>query len=232
MYAAIIIPFRDRGIDPLRRANMDRILEHWSGYDTDVFEVSDGKANGQFNRSAAYNLGADSIAADVYVYTESDMILNYDQISNGVDLALAHPGLVVPFTQYRYLSESDSALVRKYPDVDPMDLNPESTMENGSSIGAVNIISRKTLNLIGQWDEGFSGNWYDDNAMKIAFELAAGPTRWVDGPATHLYHLPGWAGSHLTDEDRAATERNRLRLGLYEQARTADDIRQLTTGKR
>ncbi len=78
-------------------------------------------------------------------------------------------------------------------------------MDDSQSIGAINIVSRATLNKVGGWDECFEGNWYDDVAMKIAFEKVGGITRWVDGPAFHLYHLPGHTGDHLTDADRAAT---------------------------
>lgn len=90
---------------------------------------------------------------------------------------------------------------------------------------------RATLDLIGQWDEGFEGNWYDDDAMKIAFELCAGPTRWIDGPAHHLYHLPGWKGDHLTAADRAATAANKARLRLYQRAEQPAQIRELTSGQ-
>jgi hypothetical protein len=66
--------------------------------------------------------------------------------------------------------------------------------------------------------------------MNRAFEVAAGPTRCVNGPAYHLYHLPGWKGDHLTDEDRAATERNKARWQLYLGATSGERIRELTAG--
>lgn len=228
---ALIIPFRDRGIDPLRKANLERVLEHWRPYTKTALAIDDGReGDAQFNRSAAYNKGVRRRrVAEVFIFTESDMILDYGQIDKAVQMALEAPGLVVPFTQYRYLSPRDSERVRAG-EIAPEDCTPESTMDNGRSIGAVNVVSRETLNLIGQWDESFEGNWYDDNAMQRAFEVCAGPTRWVDGPAHHLYHLPGWKGSHLTDEDKAATARNKARYGLYQRAETPERIRELTAG--
>ena len=74
--------------------------------------------------------------------------------------------------------------------------------------------------------------WYDDVAMKIAFEVCAGSTRWVDGSAWHLWHKPGLGGSHRTAEDKAATARNKERLELYRQATTPERIRELTAGGR
>lgn len=229
--SAVIIPFRSRGTDPLREANLARVLEHWAGYTKNPLVIGDGRGgDAQFNRSAAYNKGIRRRrAAEVLIFTESDMLLDYAQIDQAVELAAETPGLVVPFTQYRYLTPEDSAKVRAH-EAEPADCTPESTMDNGKSIGAVNVVSRQTLNLIGQWDEGFEGNWYDDNAAQRAFELCAGPTRWVDGPAHHLYHLPGWKGDHLTDEDKAATARNKTRYELYRQAQTPERIRELTAG--
>lgn len=232
MNIAICIPFRDRGKDPLRQQNLRRVLAHWSDFGVPAIVTDDGR-NGdeQFCRSAAYNRAAGQTDADVIVYTESDMLISYDQIRKGIELAAQTPGLVVPFTQYRYLTPSDSCKVRDH-SANPADCRPQYVMDNGRSIGAVNIVSRSTIEAAGQWDETFSGSWYDDRAMQIAFELTAGPTRWVDGPAYHLYHQPGWKGPHLTAADKEATAANRRRYELYEYAGTPERIRQLTAGSR
>ena len=72
---AIIIPFRDRGIDPLRVANLKRVLQHWDGLGITVHVVDDGRAgNAPFCRSAAYNHGAAITQADILVYVEADVI--------------------------------------------------------------------------------------------------------------------------------------------------------------
>jgi len=237
MTAAIVIPFRDRGIDPLRRQNLDRVLKHWADYPAEIHIVDDGRSSDQpFNRSRAYNHGAAVTDADVLIYTESDMLIPFEQINQAVDQAFTAPGLVVPFTEYRYLSPEDSERVRQC-EVEPQDCEP--AYARGGSIGAINVISRHTLDLIGQWDENFEGSWYDDDAMKHAFEICAGPTRYVTGPAYHLYHLPGaaskryahlpgWNGEHLTDADRDATDANRARYQRYLAATTPEEIRALT----
>ena len=94
-------------------------------------------------------------------------------------------------------------------------LTPESIMDNGRSIGAVNVVSRYTLDITGGFTESTSGNWYDDNIIEEAFKFLTGThTRYVAGPAVHLYHLPGHKGDHLTAEDRAATAHNKKVLEL------------------
>lgn len=229
--AAVIIPFRDRGTDPLRAANLEYVESWWykhMGFTPQVFD--DGRASdAQFNRSAAYNRGvAANPQADVFVFVESDMIVPISQIETAIVMALScRPGLVVPFSQYVALTPHGSEGVRdgslRY------DAQMAAyTMANCRAVGAVNVVSREALQMVGGYDEGFEGNWYDDNAMKIAFETTCGPTLFVDGSGYHLHHLPGWAGGHLSEEDKAATERNKARLALYEKATTAEQIRKLT----
>lgn len=226
MTAAVIIGFRDRGTDPMRQANLDRVLQHWDGWD--VLVVDDGlTGTAQFNRHAAYNRGAAQTDADVLVYAESDMLIDHQQIGHGITAATTQPGLVVPFTERHELGPAESRWVRANA-VDPATCRAQVIKPKPRRIGAINIISRTTLNMVGCWDEQFCGNWWDDRSMHRAFDLCAGPTRWIDGPAWHLWHLPGHTGPHLTDEDKAATAANRRRFGQYQRAKTATQIRALT----
>lgn len=234
MKIAVIIPFRYRGNDPNRPANFIRALEHWRDFrktqDATVMPVDDGRCGYEsFNRSAAYNRGASCTDADVLVYSESDLLVDADQILQACDQAASCPGLVVPFSRFMAITEKDSQRVR-YHQLAPEDAKAEQVRGERQSIGAVNVVSRESLSLIGQYDESFEGAWYDDDAMCRAFEVCCGPTRFIDGPGYHLYHLPGASGDHLTDTDRAATERNKARCQLYRQATTPERIRELTAG--
>lgn len=232
---ALIIPFRDRGLDPRRTANLDVVLGWWYAHGYEPQIVSDDlSGSDQFNRHRAYNRAVSrNPDADVFVFTEADMLIHPDQIATAVKAAQEKPGLVVPFTQYRYLSDDMTGHVRgsyqdETPDVtasywslpieDPLSLfqiRAESTMDNGKSIGAVNVVSRATLEVTGGFTEATSGNWYDDNIIAEGFAaLTRSPTRHVTGPAVHMYHLPGWKGDHLSDADRLATQRNKGILTL------------------
>lgn len=227
MHASVIIPFRDRGTDPLRKANLTRVLEHWAGWDVHV--VDDGRTgNAQFNRHAAYNQGAALTTADILIYAESDMLIDHDQIRQAI-AAAQQPGLIVPFTERHELNSQDSEQVRAHT-VKPHTCTAQVVKPKPRRIGAINVISRDTLTAVGQWDEQFEGCWWDDRSMHIAFDLCTAPTRWIDGPSWHLYHLPGYQGSHLTGADKVATARNKRRWQRYTQARTPEQIRQLTAG--
>jgi hypothetical protein len=231
MTNAVIIPFRDRGTDPLRQLNLACVQYHWvNEHGITPRIVSDGRdGDQQFNRSAAYNHAANTTDADVLVFTEADMLISPRQIREAIALATETVGLVVPFTERHEFGPDDSARIRDHTK-QPNQCHAEVVKPKPRRTGAINVLSRDTLNLVGQYDEQFEGSWWDDRSMHIAFDICAGPTRWIDGPAWHLYHLPGYEGEHLTPEDKAATARNRERWQLYTHAQTPDQIRRLTIG--
>ncbi len=221
----VVIPFRDRGIDPRRAANLTAVMTWWWAHGISPVIVSDGgSGDDQFNRHRAYN---DAVTAfpetDVFIFTEADMLIPVQQILSAARMAQQFQGLVVPFLQYRYLSDERAGYVRHMigaaDNQDAADfmtsgeifeMEPESTMDGGRSIGAVNVVSRETLNATGGFTEQTRGNWYDDRIIEEGFAYLTGvPTRYVEGSAVHLYHLPGWTGDHLSEADKAATAHNK-----------------------
>lgn len=234
---AVIVPFRDRGVDPLRSLNLTRVLAHWEAWGHSPWVVTDGRTNKElFNRSAAYNRGIAHVDPDteIFIFAESDMLCPIDQIDEAVEMADTGVGMVVPFSSYCYHSPENSVEIRKG-DVAPGFLVPKWRMDECKSIGAINVMSRKTIDMFGQFDEKFEGNWFDDDAMKMAIEVCTGqPTRFVQGQAHHLYHLPGHRGKHLSDLEKRATRHNAMRLAEYERsARTKNVayIRRLLKGE-
>lgn len=232
MSVAFVIPFRDRGRDPLRVANLDCVLTYWRAQGIEPHVYGDGQTGeSQFNRSACYNRAIKDLDADIFVFTEADPIVPLDQIELGIALAQIRPGLVVPFSRFMAISPEDSVGVRSG-ELHPKNASAEQMCGYRQSIGAVNIVSRASLELVGRYDESFEGSYYDDSAMRIAFDICCGPTRFCDNDGWHLYHLPGAVGDHLSPEDIAATERNRQRFELYRVAQTPERIRELTAGGR
>lgn len=227
MKTIVSIPFRDRGLDPLRPANLAYVADYWTGYSCEVQVVSDGRdGDALFNRGAAYNRAFSSAGdADMFIFAESDLVVDFDQIDRAVEMAAESLGMVIPFSWFMAIGEEDSARVRAF-EIYPEDALASPVKGHRRSIGAVNVVSRRTLDEVGGWDEVTEGAWYDDDIMKIAFD-SVGPTRWVEGSAYHLYHLSGGRGAHLSQDERAATAKNRLRLRQYLQAKTPEQIREL-----
>lgn len=233
MSFALIIGHRDRGLDPCRQANLDSAVAWWRAAGIDPIVVDDGRTGtDHWNRSAAYNRGAALTDADVLVYSEADMLIDWPQIHAGITIAAENPGLVVPFSRFMAMEEPDTDLVRMRR-LHPADARAQQVRGDNKSIGAVNIVSRQALDLIGGgYDQQFEGHAYDDDAMEIAFRTCCGPTRFIPGPAWHQWHIPGayFATPESTEADRAATAANKARHQLYLQARTPERIRELTNG--
>lgn len=234
MNAVVIIPWRDRGVDPLRAANLQRVLDQWGYYRMPVIVSDDGRdGDAPFNRSAAYNRGIAAAGdAEAFVLAESDMLISLDQINTAIDRAMRRPGLVMPFSEYYALTDKESIEVRAHRQDgftiiggDRHRANPRTAAEHG---GAINVISRFTYDAVGRYDEQFEGAWYDDDSMKRAFEVCCGSTRIIDGPAYHLFHLPGGRGPHLRPGDAAATARNKTRHSRYLRVNTREQIHALT----
>lgn len=233
---SVVIAWRDSG-NANRQANLAAVLDHLTQTGLPIVLADDGKTEGPFNRSAAYNHGMRLAPAEVFVFHEADMLVPFPQLEAAVELAREGLGLVVPFDQYRYLSEDESRLVLSG-QIHPWEAEPEWTMDNGTSIGAVNVVSAESMRWVGQWDETLEGHGYDDNVMHRAFEVACGPTRFVHGPGHHLWHPMAFApwernteaaqAKNFTPAEVDATMRNRIRLREYQAATTPEQIRELT----
>lgn len=236
MRVAVIVPWRDKG-NPRRRANFRRTLAHMEASPWPVTVVSDGRAaDAPFGRQHAYNRGMAQAPADVWIFCEADMLVDHGQIKQALDWAAETPGLVVPFDARHELGPEDSIDVAA--GADPETYAAEHIHRH--SFGAVNVVSAATMDLVGRWDEALSGHWFDDNAMKLAMEVATGnPTRYVPGAGYHLWHPMGYSPGRRGPEgnpanfdpaDVAATEQNRQRFRLYQKARTPQRVRELTAG--
>ncbi len=233
MTSRVYIPFRLReGGDTRRALNLEVVQGWWFSHGYEPVIVSDfGSGDAQFNRHQAFNRAVEENPDEkVFIFTEADMLIHPDQIKQAVAYAEEKRGIVVPFKEYRYLSDTTTGFIRSnYYDMDSsalaewwslpandmnsiFDMRAESTMSGGKSIGAVNVVSRLTIEKTGGFTEATSGNWYDDNITDEGFGFLSRRTRWVAGPAVHLYHLPGWTGDHLTQADRDATARNKAIL--------------------
>lgn len=240
MTAAIVIAWRDSG-NANRQANLTAVLDWLAPLGWPLILASDGRESGPFNRSAAYNEGVriarrDGADPDVFVWHEADVLCPLDQLDDAVALAEKQMGLMVPFTHYRYMGEESSRLILS--GARPETMFPQWVMDNGRSMGALGVCSAESLAAIGRWDETLSGHGFDDNAMFEAFRTACGPSTFVDGDLTHLYHPMAYApwekGTPASDPDNFSPEEvkatfyNRARWDAYKRATTAEQVRALT----
>jgi hypothetical protein len=216
--SVIVIPWRpplDNNAKGHRAVNFTYVRDLYLSLGFHVIVSSDGGKPGEpFNRSRAYNRGlvlADS--PDVVIWNEADCIIPEAQLNAGIELCREQPGLVVPYTERIELTLDATQRFRHQGlpfSVETKDI--ENLFINGSSIGQCGITSAETLSVFGDWDEGFEGWGYDDNASFQTFATKCGPPRWISGASLHLWH-PLVMTTQSAD-GQAVTERNRIR---YEQ---------------
>ena len=168
----VLIPVRDRGTDWRRAANLEASLQWWRARGINPVVVDDGLAgDAQFNRSRAYNRGAELSKADILCYIEADLLIPVNQLYDAVCLASQGPGLVVAFSKFLAMIERDTELVRAG-FIPPAQACAQQMRGDNQSIGAANIVSRRSLEMTGGFDENFSGHAYDDDATEYARRIS------------------------------------------------------------
>lgn len=206
----VIIPFRLRdGGDLSRTVNLDVVLGWWYMWGFEPKVQSDGLSGDKpFNRHRAFNLAVEKDPdTNVFIFAEADMLIHPSQVTDAVQQASESPGLVVPFREYRSLSQQSTQLVHNaYYDetpatlvewwglhpIDPRSIfamHPETMLADGENVGSAFVVSRETLRRAGGFPEVVDGPWYDAKIAEQGFRVTSGrPTRWVTGPAVHLHH--------------------------------------------
>ena len=86
----VVIPFRDRGTDLRRGANLTIVMAWWWAHGFTPQVVDDGlDGDAPFNRHRAYNRAVARFPeTDVFVFTEADMLIPPSQIKQAVQLLL------------------------------------------------------------------------------------------------------------------------------------------------
>ena len=233
----VFMPFRLRdGGDPGRGINLEVAQAWWYGHGYDPVIVSDeGQGNAPFDRNRAYNIAVrDNPECETYIFAEADLLVHPDQISIAVQEAQASNGVVIPFSEVRYIgstvttfiwdtfhsmSTKDLAKWWALPATDinsVFDMRSDSTRKNSGVMGSTHVVSRNTLLDVGGYSEALQGFQYNDQALGEGFTYLTKKIREAGGPALHLYHEQ--------DEDEAeSVERNeKILTSIRRMARAKD----------
>lgn len=201
----ICVPWRDHG-DNWRRLAFEAVTR--SVGDAKIIP-GDSDPESPFNRSAARNNAAAAAAGDVLVFMDADVLIGTDALQDAIREARNAPGLVKPFARAGFLTKT--ATIRYYATgvvtsdylSDPVD----------GFIGLAWVIRRDLFDRMGGFDEKFVGYGGEDNAFSSACETLLGPTRFVGGTASALWH----------PATRNTSEQNMSRLHRYWRISTWDD---------
>lgn len=182
---SVIVPWRDSGCAS-RARNVWRVESYLRGVfpDSDVQLADDGGE--LWSRGQSIDQAVARARWDVLVVCDADVLVPHAQLWRAVVRAAQRPGLVVPFTRYRYLSPSATldALTHSWL---PFEQLP-SLWSLRTAVGACVVFSRQTHELAAGHDPRFRGWGWQDKAFDSACSTLAGPLRRVRGDALHLWH--------------------------------------------
>lgn len=156
---------------------------------------------GDRGRPAAINAAVRQAAAGgarVIVQADPDSLVPLHRLRYAVQDAAQRDGLVVPHTQFCYLTlEATQQVYRDRRD--PFAFGPADFEQHGTNgVGNVVVFSVSTWERAHGFDERFTAWGADDAAFAIAADAYCGPVRRLPGDVVHLWH-PRRAGSHPED---------------------------------
>lgn len=200
----LIVPWRDMGCEH-RRDALAHVQGYYYGHDIHLCDTG----GDVFSRSDALNAAVQSLRPDVVVALDADLLIPDCQLNAAVRLAVEAPGMVVPFTEGRYLSEAATGAV--YDGANPWLQQPRwlfSVSEVTPLLGGCNVLSFDTFDRAGGWPDGFAGWGHEDVAFAAACAKVA-PLRRVAGPMVHLHHPkddPTYVGAEVVEANRRRLE--------------------------
>lgn len=204
MAVLVLIPYRARarGGSDERARNADVVWSWWHHLGLRPV-IGDDPNPGTFNRGRALNAAvvrAQPKPGDVLVLSDADLIPDFAALERAVGMvALGHAGMVVPFTEVRYLSERASievhAAAAELPDHPELD-----GVWDRLSTGGLNVLSFDLFAAVDGFDPRFTGWGFEDAAFDAACSTLGQATVHLPGPIHHLWHPPARDSNHPTYE--------------------------------
>ena len=184
MKQQIILPWRDPDCI-YRRKHFNFLFDYYSQY----FEVIVADNEGEFNRSAARNVGVEKIQSKVAVIIDADNFIPFQQINVAVAAASRADRLVKPFQWFGYLTEESTNLFydlyeNPITDFHPSYIDPPINDFTGGAY----VIKKSLWKDLGGMDEGFIGWGAEDDAFHLLCSNSGIRTRYVEGYDYHLFH--------------------------------------------
>ena len=184
MRQQVIIPWRPVG-EPWR----DKHFEFLQKYYGEHFDVVLGDNEGDFNRSAARNVGVERSQSDVAVIIDADNYIPIDQINEAVEMASRKDALIKPFRWFGYLTEESTNLFYEVFENPTVDFEPTYVSPPQEDFtGGAYVMKKALWQRLGGMDEGFIGWGAEDDAFHLLCKNSGVRTIYVEGNDYHLYH--------------------------------------------
>jgi hypothetical protein len=182
----ICVPWR--GGSPFREEAFEYVISHYAPLGYPI--VTGDYPTAQFNRAGSRNLAA--LAAgdwDVAVMLDADCVIDIATLDANITRALARQRVVLPHDHFYGLTPAGSHAALREPNVRAWrrDWLPQPVWDRQRPSGVV-IFPRAVWDLVGGYDELFTGWGFEDAAMLIALDALAGGYDREQGELWHFWH--------------------------------------------
>jgi len=142
-----------------------------------------------FQRARALNIGTAFAEFDLLLWNDNDLILPFNFIENAAaELRARQLDNLIPYTDIRYLSETDSREVMAGTR-NPIDCKPVNLFKaRYDASGGCGLVRKSFVLKYGGLHEGFRGWGGDDNAWSFKAQLLGSSSATQSGDR-HIYHL-------------------------------------------
>lgn len=144
------------------------------------------KSDKPYNRSWAFNVGIRRSNSDIIVFGDSDLIMDYNQFSLGIQ-SLSEYDMVSPYHKVIDLNPKES----NYPISNILNIDRIGRGENDNQkiniSGGISMFRKEAIVKIGGWNEDFIGWGAEDDELSIRVKKYL---KWTElkGSCYHLYH--------------------------------------------
>jgi len=182
---SVVIPWRPD--DGIRSEIFDWTMERYRSLFGDIEICLGDSLSEPFNRAASRNLAVEQSSSDLIVIADADTPPMLELADALLALSPAKPW-AHPYDLYYSLTEQQTFDLLLTDPKDPLS-HPRGDFEFVMRSWAGAICMRKdAYNLLGGYDERFTGWGYEDTAFSCAATIIFGNAHRVHGQAYHLWH--------------------------------------------
>ncbi len=147
--------------------------------------------SGLFNRAWGFNIGFKYATGNVLAFSDNDIFMNMDELTNSFQECHRSYDAVNPYAKIVDLSEKDTKCLQENSEL--MKSCSESYCngeERGYTVfcGGLVLLKRKAFEMLGGFDERFSGWGGEDDAMSILLRELVHSKCEMPHMAYHLWH--------------------------------------------
>jgi glycosyltransferase involved in cell wall biosynthesis len=189
---SIIIPWQDRGDEDRRRA-FHYVVNYYSALGIGEVVVGTYEDDGKrFCLARCRNNGVRQASHDIILAVDADTILPLESIQRAYDKIVNGRDIVIPYNSHTDLTLEQTTEVCSGGSLSTMisDAEQHRWSDDDLLVGPAVMFRRSAWELVGGWDEGYTGWSSEDYDFNHAVNIFAGRLGRVEGAHITLHHTP------------------------------------------